>query len=427
VTALAPPPATARVARQAAGVFAGRIGAQAVAVVTTVLLARRLGAGAFGDYALAASVVMVANVATTFGSDMVLVRAVAATRDVRRWADALVVQVILSALALVVILVGAAALPASRRGAAGAACVLAVSLFPAAAFNVATAVVRGVGRLGTYAGLGVLAATGPLVAVATAPAHSTVTALAVRLTIAQFVVAAVTCVVVARRVPVSGRRSRPTRRSVVGMARESTAVGGMGVVGIVYQRLAVLVLGVGGGPTVGWFAASGRVVEAAKTGPVSWFTALLPSMAAARPTGPDDGAARRRARAELEVTVGLGVAITIALVVAGPWLVARLYGAGYAPAGTVVRLLALAVVPSTLATHLSMRLLVAHRERDALRVLLVVTLLLGGLLAALVPSAHARGAAIAVVLAEAFHALLLARLGARPPAMVGGVDAVLVG
>jgi O-antigen/teichoic acid export membrane protein len=128
----------------------------------------------------------------------------------------------------------------------------------------------------------------------------------------------------------------------------------------------------------------------------------------------------------MEVTVGMGIAITAALVVAGPWLVARLYGPSFAPAGAVLRVLALAVVPATVATHLSLRLLVAHRERDALRVLALVTVLLAALLGAVVPWAHARGAALAVVVAEVTHAVLLARLGTRGREGIDGVDAVVV-
>jgi O-antigen/teichoic acid export membrane protein len=40
----------------------------------TVVLAARLGVTGLGEYALVSAVVFVANVATTFGTDMVLVR-----------------------------------------------------------------------------------------------------------------------------------------------------------------------------------------------------------------------------------------------------------------------------------------------------------------------------------------------------------------
>ena len=68
----------AAVPRNTGVLFVGRVAAQGLAVVMTVVLAARLGVTGLGEYALVSAVVFVANVATTFGTDMVLVREIAA-------------------------------------------------------------------------------------------------------------------------------------------------------------------------------------------------------------------------------------------------------------------------------------------------------------------------------------------------------------
>ena len=49
----------------------------------TILLARSLGASGFGGYAFMASVVVIGNVLTTFGTDMHLIREIAVTEEPR--------------------------------------------------------------------------------------------------------------------------------------------------------------------------------------------------------------------------------------------------------------------------------------------------------------------------------------------------------
>src|SRR4029077_13051858 len=80
------PAAVTAVPRNTAWLFGGRVLAQALAVGLTVLLAARLGVAGLGQYALVSAVVLLANVGTTFGTDMVLIREIAGQGRLDRWA-----------------------------------------------------------------------------------------------------------------------------------------------------------------------------------------------------------------------------------------------------------------------------------------------------------------------------------------------------
>src|ERR1700690_664246 len=88
-----------------------RFGAQGLAVIFTVVLARRMGSAGFGEYAFIAALIYVANSLTTFGTDMVLIREIAAQDDLSGLPAALMIQLVLSALRITAIWLFAARIP----------------------------------------------------------------------------------------------------------------------------------------------------------------------------------------------------------------------------------------------------------------------------------------------------------------------------
>ena len=152
------------VGRNTAWLLAGRLVSQAFTILFTVLLAARLGVVGLGEYAFVAAIVFLANVVTTFGTDMVLVREIAAGGPVARWAAALAVQLGLTLGAIGVIWLAAPLIPGQDASVVGALRIYALSLIPAALFSVCTAVLRGAGRMGWQATLGVAATLVQLVA-----------------------------------------------------------------------------------------------------------------------------------------------------------------------------------------------------------------------------------------------------------------------
>ena len=277
------------VPRNAGWLFAGRVAAQGLAVVMTVLLAARLGVGGLGEYAFVSAVVLLANVGTTFGTDMVLIREIAGDGKLDRWPAALAVQLLLSMIAIAIIWAAAPFIPGQSDNVVVALRVLSLSLIPAAVFSVGTAVLRGAGRMRAYAVVGVAAAAIQLLAVAAiVGSNSDVQQAAFALLIGQLLVAVVAWLVCAGRV--TGMRAVPAMSGsdVRAMARASASIGILGLLGILYQRLGAIAVSVMVGPVAtGWYAGA------------SPASPRRPRQATSRCSAPSTRRWRKRTRARL--------------------------------------------------------------------------------------------------------------------------------
>jgi O-antigen/teichoic acid export membrane protein len=312
--------------------------------------------------------------------------------------------------------------------------ILSLTLVPAALFNVCTAVLRGVAMMGAYAAVGVAAAAVQLAAIAVfvGPGAGIIRTTAVLLG-AQVVVALAVWALAARRIRELRSVPRPSAADVGDMARASTSVGVLGLLGILYQRLGAIAVSVVIGPVAtGWFAGASRIVEASKTAHLAMFSAVYPAMAEAHVEGdvdatpdgdgPDLGWSWR-------VCLGLGGVVTAGLLVLGPFLIDRLYGPTFGPSRSGLAILALTVIPSTVATYTSLALLAAHREGETLRVLLISLAVLLVLLAVLLPTVGWMGACWAVLGADTTQAslMLLIRAGGKSHLMARPDDAMSPG
>ena len=121
----------------------------------TILLARGLGSAGFGEYAFIASVIVIGNVLTTFGTDMLLIREIALKHDLSQLAPALLIQLVLSAFFIGFVLLGTSWLPSPNPGAAQAMRIFSLSMFPLAFFSVFTTALRGRQRMLSYSLLNV--------------------------------------------------------------------------------------------------------------------------------------------------------------------------------------------------------------------------------------------------------------------------------
>jgi O-antigen/teichoic acid export membrane protein len=358
--------------RTAGWLLLSRLAAQGLLLVAAVVLARRLGDAGFGGVAFIVAAVYLANVATTFGTDMVLIREIAAGLP-SRWAAALALQLGLSAVAIGVLEIAARFLAPSPEIAAGLR-IYAFALPAMAAYSVATAVLRGRNRMAAYGAVGVVtAALQAVVVVALVGPATDLAAVAWLLLGVQVASAGIAVGAAALRaldLPGPGSLSRS---DIVDMARSSGTVGMLGVLGVVFQRLPILALaGLAGPAATGWFAGAQRLVDASKVGHIALFTAVYPAMAARSSDRTFDWAWR--------ASVGGAVVIAVAAFVAAEPLVRALYGPGFEPAAVGLAILAWAIVPSTISGYLALELLSAGIERavpGALLVALVTLVVLG--------------------------------------------------
>ncbi|HEX5239870.1 MAG TPA: oligosaccharide flippase family protein [Candidatus Limnocylindrales bacterium] len=417
-----------RLLGNAAWLLVGRASSVGLAILASVVLAARLGPGGFGGYAVMAAVVALANTITSFGTDMALARAVARTGRADQWSSALGVQWLLSAIAVAAIWSLSLAIPADAVGLRDGIRIASLALIPAALFNVAGAGLRGARRMANLAAAGVAGSLAQLVGVwALVPSGSDLGRVAAVLVGAQLVAALAAWALATRRLPAFGSRPRITRSDLVAMVRASGTIGGLGMLGVVYQRAPVFALSLVAGPlATGWFAASARIADGSTAGHVALFGALYPELVVtaeaidATPVSTPDAtpvatpdATRDQARAARAISLGGSIVIAAILVLFGPAIVGLLYGPSFEPAAAVLSILAIGVIPSIEATRGSLELVASGRETAMIGALAgsLATLVL--LLAVLVPVAAAPGAAWAVLGGELVQAGLVGMASRR--------------
>ena len=275
-----------RLGRNALWMVASRFGAQGLAVVFTVLLARRLGSAGFGEYAFIAAVLFVANALTTFGTDMLLIREIAAQADLSRLPAALVVQLVLSVLLIAVAWTFGRWIPNQGPETVIALKIYSLALIPLAFFTVFTTALRGVQRMDTYSLLSLIVSA-LQVGVVLLP-NINIVSLAILLFSVQTLSALMAGLFCARTIPHFRQSWRFTsfspfeafgRTALSALLKAAAPIAFLTLITMLYQRLNVGMLSIMMGATAtGIYSAAFRGVEASKTAHLAVFAALYPAM-----------------------------------------------------------------------------------------------------------------------------------------------------
>lgn len=373
----------------------------------TIIAARNLGNAGFGEYAFLAALMVIGNALTTFGTDMLLVREIAARRDLARLPAALAAQLFLSCL----FILGVYLAPLSSLSQAGlqAARLYSFSLLPLAFFTVCTSALRGMERMGAYASLNAVSA---FLSLGAALFTSDILSLARALLSAQTLSALAAGALCSHAIEGFWNRWRVSFGEISRLLRDSAPMALLGWLGILYLRLPpILLLLLGGAAPTGQFAAASRVADAAKLGHFSAFTALYPALSRFHARRGEN--ALKAFRLPLLFLMGAACALSLALFfLAGP-LVSILFGDSYAPSIAVVQILAWTIIPYAGNNFLVLSLLARGREADLALVSLASLLCLAGLTAWWTPALGARGASLAALCAETIQLPILLALYAR--------------
>jgi len=378
-----------------------RLGSQALMVVFTGLVARRLGSAGLGQYAFLAALLMVANTLTTFGTDTLLIRKLASERDFRLLSSALAVQIGVS-----VLLVGLAFAwpeegPALSSGYSAALRVFALGLLPLAFYGVFSAALRAFERMAAFMILTLAVAFLQTLGVALAlrPSGDVLT-LAYLLLAAQLVGAILAAGLCRAQIPGFRLPGRISWSTIAPVLIASWPLAALGALLMLYQRLGVILLGaIGTEAATGWFAAAARVVEASKLAHNSLSGALLPALGRARSAGPRQGppaavSASWKALAVLSLAAAFGLTLF-----ASP-LCRILFGSGFDPAAGALRVIAWTLIPFTLNAYFVLTHVAAGSERPAL-VAVGVGILVGAALGLLwIPRQGVMGACWSMLAAE---------------------------
>ncbi len=395
-----------------------RLGTQLGMALFTILLARDLGSAGFGQYAFIASVIVVGNVLTTFGTDMLLIREIAATGKLAGLSAALVLQLALSVPFVAIVFAAGSQLGALQPEAQTALRIYSLSMAPLAFFTVFTTALRGRQHMLSYAMLNLalmlmqLAAAGWLLSSRGGLAELAMLLLAVQ--VAAAVLAGALC---AGRIADFRSAWQVPWAELKPLMRVSAPIALLGVLGVAYQRFSLLALPMlAGAAATGWYSAGARLIEAAKIGHIAVFTAIYPVMAEERDAGKMTWS--RDFRWPGLLLLGAASAASLLLCLLAAPIITLPFGEQYAEAVPAVRVLAWLLPAYTINSFLTLALLARGHERVIAWVLGFSIVTLAVLTLWWAPLAGATGAAWAALSAEVVQAAALIAVDARGEGVV---------
>jgi O-antigen/teichoic acid export membrane protein len=403
-----------RLGANALWLLLSRAGAQGLMVVFTLLVARRLGEAGLGAYAFMAAVVFMGNAATTFGTDLLIIREVAAKGDLSLLPAALVVQLALSALFIVAVLLGAPSIPNQSAQAITALQVYSLALVPLAFYTVFSAALRGVENMAAFMWLNLGLAVLQVVLVwSFIHPGSSVVRLAWLMLAAQTATAVLAALLCLRQIPGFSRAWRTSSLGILALVRVSAPIALLGMLKVLYQRASIGLLSpLEGAAVTGWYSAALRALEASQVIHVALLGALFPvmSLAFARESAGAPGW-RKTVRFSWRLILVLGVVLALVLFLLAPLLVRVLYGPGFEPSAQALRVLAWLMIPFSVNIFISSRLLAERQERKVAVVLGISLVVLIALSAWLIPLWGLYGACLAAVGAETLQAGIYLLIG----------------
>lgn len=403
----------ARLGKNILWMVLSRFGAQGIAVVFTILLARRLGIEGFGAYTFIAAIIFVANALTTFGTDMFLIREIAAKGDLSRLPSALIVQLVLSILFIAAVWLFGAWIPNQSSDIVIALKIYCLALIPLAFFTIFTTALRGVQRMDIYSLLNLIVSV-MQIGIVLLPNINIVklSALLLSVQIIAAVFAGFVCVMI---IPNFWQAWNFSSIHLFSLLKQAGPIAWLTLLGMFYQRLNIYVLfAINGAMETGIYSAASRAVEASKTAHLAVFAAMYPALAQAQTDTNHQSKWSEIFKISWRALLVGATIIALALFVLAKPLVTLLYGIEFAASAGVLQILAWMLIPFTVNTYLTLSLLASNRERLVGRALMVS--LLGLLILNLwwIPAGGPEGSAWAVLVAECIQsAFLIASAGSR--------------
>jgi O-antigen/teichoic acid export membrane protein/4-amino-4-deoxy-L-arabinose transferase-like glycosyltransferase len=402
----------ARGIRQNALILLGvNLSSAAFALAISIVIARALGDSALGAYSLALAWSLTLAQFADFGLNTLITRDLAArpAGTAEYVTASLVARTILGAPLVLGLYLASPYLVTGQSGADAVAAGSGLILL-SAWYGTFTAVFRAAGRtwpilLLNVSGLALqLVLTWALVARGLGVPALIVLALAVQLI--QLLGAAGIY-----RAHYAGERplARPEFRTLWRLLRAGLPFALAGILAGVELRLNLFLLGaIAGEREVGLYSAASRLVDGLRLAPNALFAALLPALAAlnANDASGDSGAVFARARRALLL---FGLTAALAALLFGRPIVTMLYGELFAPASSVLSILAVGLLPSLWVGLLVLLLYARGDERVVTWILALGVAVQAGAALILIPAWGGVGAAIAMLVSDAALIFVLER------------------
>ncbi|MEP7135384.1 MAG: flippase [Chloroflexota bacterium] len=393
-----------RLARNSLWILSARVGAQASMVIVTYLLARRLGTAGFGEYAFIATAIVIGNTLTTFGSDMYLIREIAAKSELSELSPVLFLQLLLSFLFIGFVYLLARYLPNQTPETVLALKVYSFALIPLAFFTVFTSALRGAQKMTAYAWLNLVIPVIQALAIFIFIQHGTnIVTLAYLLLLIQIAGAILGGIFCSANFPRFWIGIRFSLDKLLTLFVACLPIALIAISGIVYQKMSIAMLSfLSTASGVGLFSAAARVVEAARIGHFAVFTALYPAMA----NTDHDQSSKGTFRFSWYLLLTISAIGSILIFLLAKPVVDIFFGAEYQAAIPVLKVLAFTLLPYTVNSFLSLVFLARKKEKVVLHVFIVSLLMLLTLNLWFIPRAGQMGASWAILVAEITQAIL---------------------
>ncbi len=365
-----------------------RVSTQGLAVIFVVLVARRLSAAGFGQFAFIGTVLFIGNVFTSFGTDTLLIREIAKAGNVTTLARrAFTLQLILSALWCLTALVLHVDFPLL---------IYTFSLFPLALFSVASALLRAFERMDLFWGLSLINGA---IQITSALFSSDLLTLCMLLLIGNLITAGLAFWICSAMLPSFILLPLLDFRPLLSLTLPFAA---LATFSILSQRLGVLVIfHFAGDVATGLFASATRIVDGLKIGHYAILGVLLPVLSRQAQNS------KQAYRATFWMLLGLSALLAGTVGFLAEPILALLFGEKYITATDFLRILIWSLVPYTISAFVSVDLVASNEEMKLLKVTLISLLVACVLFIWLIIKFGIVGAAWAALSSEIVQALIL--------------------
>lgn len=363
-----------------------RLTAQALAVFFTAIIARKLGVDDFGQFSFIASLILIGNTFTNFGTDTFLVREIARTGCVREIAaQSLALQLLLS-----ILYCGAMIFYRSTP-----LFLYSLALFPLAIFSVNNALLRALNRMDLFWALSLLNGVLQILA---AIFSADVFTLCLFLLAGQFLLSTVSYLICHASFPTFDlfplKRFDPIFKLILPFAALTILL-------VFIQRLGILsVSALMDDSATGLFSSITRIVDGLKLGHYAILGALLPALSRG---SPDSWRSFRKAFFLL-MTVSFIFSVVLTLF-ANP-IILLLYGREFTLAASPLAFLGWSLMPYTVSSFISYNLIARGLESDVVKSALISLLGYIVLYLWLISSNGLQGAIWSALIGEFFQALV---------------------
>lgn len=375
-----------RLQRNTLHLLLARVGAQAFSILFIALLARRLGVADFGQFTFIAAIILLGNTFTNFGTDTALIRELNRAPAPQLIAQSFTVQLTLSALWVIATYTLKPNSPLLLYS---------LALFPLVFFSIATAVLRARERMDLVLALSLIHGILQLLA---AFFSSDIPTLILSLLIGHFLTAAFSYLLCNASFPDFNLILLP---NIFPLLKLTLPFAALTFLLVLSQRLGALTTSaLLGDSATGIFSAAARIVDGLKLGHYAILGALLPVISRRAP----EAAYSFRIGFILLMFVSLLMAIMLSLF---PKLtIVILYGDGFLPAVNLLALFGWSLIPYTVSSFLSYRLIAQGSEIVLVKATAISLTIFLALYLWLIPTFQLQGAIYAALIGEIIQAVI---------------------